>query len=153
VIQITLNTLAYLVLLFALCHDGKARPVATVLALNWLICTLLQTANGNFAPLPSFIIVDFLSGVMLAGVIGGKLAGRTAILFLPMIGISVIGYMRGGNDPSWRGSVADVLAWLQLGIVFWGAWGDGLVSVVDNTLRRSHARNAAPANRDTGEGA
>lgn len=118
----TVNMAAFVAAFFIL---GRALPAADrrvidVIMVNWVVGALLW-APDHTIPLGWWMANDFLAGLWLLACVPGRVATWAGLCFAPMILLNAAQLITGHADPAlW----INILGWLQLVVIVWGAWGD-----------------------------
>ena len=129
----TIWTLAYLACVWGLHREKRCALIADALAANWAACQLFVILNDGWPVLPVFIAIDLATGLWLTMEVDSPVARRTAAMFLPMIAFNAAIYAAGAT-PEWHWGVLSVISWLQIAVVWWGVWGDGVLASLNNPV-------------------
>ena len=145
----TFEPLAYLVLLYgtarlaAIRGNGQQRFVVDVIALVWVLCSIIREAFGQYEHVIfGYMMVDIGAALWLAAKVRGKVSGLAETLFLAMILFHYIIWARGEVDSwlHWTGAAA--LSVTQIVLVAGGICRHELRGLVTRAAARIGLRRA-----------
>lgn len=116
--------IAYASALYALGRQAVTARVADVLWCGWAVCLLFDAAGSGDLSIPFRALIDFAMGVWLLTRVRGRPARWAGLSFIATMMVTVLVWALGAT-PARQIDVLDGLAFAQIGVIVWGAWGDG----------------------------
>jgi len=138
--------MALLACYWLLHRDERAKLVADVLALNWVLNqAAVMFRVEDIGPLPVFLVTDFLAGAYLGLYVGGALARAVGYWYVPMIALNTAMWAADQGEPMWHYYTLLLLAYLQVMTGMTKVWGHGLLATVDTAVRGIRFKSAGAA--------
>jgi hypothetical protein len=125
-------------------HAGLMRT-GSVLICNWLVLLAVVTATGKHDPVAWFLVVDFLSALLVLWHPASRPQAAIGLIYMVQIGVHFARYPGGGAGTTEYLQLLALGGWLQIAFLILGAVDGTARKVTAGDDRRGHAGTAVAA--------